>query len=192
MKLTNIVNLYIEMRKSNQFRQQFDFTYNEITADVMFLIDQTPFILLFGIKNTREYFEIEMKEGFRVPNYLDPMTFNLIKRIFKIKYDPQHIYKPADFWNAFNSKIPKHVCKTKPAVPSSIAYYRKDVEESNKIYFCGFKDNNKLGQRVRNLEKTRKLMGEKAYQRCKKENLSTRWTDKPSKDLFENWEKLLK
>jgi hypothetical protein len=30
-------------------------------------------------------------------------------------------------------------------------------------------------------------MGEEAYKRCKKENISTQWTDDPSKNNYDNW-----
>ena len=191
MKLTSIISLYKEMKQSEQLRQQFEFSYNGVTADVIFLIDQSPFVLIFGIKSSGEYFEIKIKEGFRVPDFFDPDTFEKVLRIFKIRYDPNHVYRPADFWEAFSSKIPQHARLTKKVTPSSIIHYRRNVEEADKTYFVGFRDNNKLGCQVRNLDKTRKLMGEEAYARCKEENLSTRWTDEQGKDRFEIWRDLL-
>jgi hypothetical protein len=36
MKLTNIVDLYNEMRKEKLYRQRFVFEYNKVEADVFF------------------------------------------------------------------------------------------------------------------------------------------------------------
>jgi hypothetical protein len=75
-----------------------------------------------------------------------------------------------------------------------VAKYYDDIEESEKIYFIGFLDNNKLCHKVsdRNLRKTRLLIGEDAYYTCMKHNISTRWSALPKDDNFNNRKALLK
>lgn len=53
------------------------------------------------------------------------------------------------------------------------------MEEAEKIYFCGWFDNDKVGKKVRpeNLEKTKEILGTDAYLMCKKNNISSKWTD---------------
>ncbi|MCS7465006.1 DUF6037 family protein [Paenibacillus doosanensis] len=64
--------------------------------------------------------------------------------------------------------------------------YRKDVEEADKIYFMGWLDKTISGNKAtpNNLEKTRLLLGQDAYVRCKAKNVSSRWTDDVKKAQF--------
>lgn len=179
------------MKAAGLSRQQFDFEYNEVEADTFFFIDQNPFILAFGLKLTRTYFEIEIEsKNLQTADFFTPELYKTICREFHIKYDPNHTYKPIDFLKAINKEVPQHVKNTRKTKPSNMIRYHRDVDEAEKIYFCGFLDNNKAGTKVRNLEKTRLLMGEKAYITCKQENLSTKWTDDPKKDKYNHWEEL--
>ncbi|MCR8982523.1 DUF6037 family protein [Brevibacillus laterosporus] len=52
------------------------------------------------------------------------------------------------------------------------------MEESEKIYFMGLKDNEKRDENVRteNLNKTRLFLGYHANQICKKKNIRSQWT----------------
>ncbi|MEA4848342.1 MAG: hypothetical protein VB106_14020 [Clostridiaceae bacterium] len=88
MKLTNIVNLHNQMRKEKLYRQRFDFEYNKVKADVFFLIDDSPYILLFGVKTKNIYFEIEMYNGFYINDGVDNDTYDmlLIYNLVKIMY----------------------------------------------------------------------------------------------------------
>lgn len=192
MKLVSIIDLYHEMKTADQLRQQFTFEYNGVVADVMFFIDSSPFELLFGILTTQESFSIAVNEGFIVPNYFDNNLYMQIVRIFKIQNSPGHTFGPSDFWNAFSPQVPHHVKATRPVTPKDIATYKKDIEESDRLYFCGFIDQSKTGHNVRNLEKTRTLMGEQAYQICKRKRISTKWTDKASADKYSHWKEMIK
>lgn len=60
-------------------------------------------------------------------------------------------------------------------LPKDIAPFRPDVEEADKIYFKRWQDNTKAGKNVRpgNLEKTKKWLSLKAYELCKRKNISS-------------------
>jgi hypothetical protein len=167
------------MKLHSLTRQQFKITYNRIEADVFFFIDQTPFILAFGIVHTSCYFEIQVFKGFQAKNFQPTEIYKKICNAFDIKFDRSHTFTIVDFLTAINRKIPQNVHYTTNALPQSIAKYRRDIEESDKIYFLKFVSHINDGKHVtmENLRKTRILMGEQAYQRCKSENISTCWTD---------------
>jgi hypothetical protein len=192
MKLDRLKSLYIEMKEANEDRQQFEFEYNGVLADVFLFIDQQPFIMAFGIKLTQTYFEVPVKPGFIVNGYLDKELLDIIIEEFHIEYNPNHKYSPLDFLQAVNKQIPQTLKETRPVTPRNIAHYHRNVEDADKLYFCGFLDNSKARNKVtnENLIKTRLLMGEEAYQRCKRENLSTKWTDAIGKDKYRQWRKL--
>lgn len=190
LKLTNIISLYKEMKNLGLLRQQFDFEYNGVMADVFFFIDQQPFILAFGIKLTQSYFELEIHPGFEVHTPFSRKLYNLIIHEFNIHFSPSHKYSPFDFLNAFNNKIPQHLKDTQTIEPYHIANYRRDIEEADKIYFCGFINHSKNHASPENLKKTRLLMGEEAYKRCLDENISTKWTDEIGKDRYKEWKNI--
>lgn len=106
----------------------------------------------------------------------------LNKKLIKflgIKYSKDNPFSTFKFFEDFNTKIPQIVNKTNIAQPQQIIKYLNNVEESEKNYFWKWLDNTKQGNKVSkaNLEKTRKLLGVKAYERCKKKNISSCWTD---------------
>ncbi|MFA9381351.1 MAG: DUF6037 family protein, partial [Acetanaerobacterium sp.] len=102
-------------------------------------------------------------------------------------------FNPIYFLNHINSKFPQTIKATKRATPASLIPYHTDVEDADKRYFIGFKDNTKAGNHVtqKNLEKTQKLMGKQAYKMCFDRNLSTCWGSDPRQDNFESWKKMI-
>ena len=97
----------------------------------------------------------------------------------EIKYNPNHTFKPVDLFEALNNKIPKKF-QRKPNCSEvvSVASKRRRVEEADKIYFCGWR-NNSTGYNVSemNIEKTRIAFGDKIAAMCKLKNVSSCWTN---------------
>lgn len=93
------------------------------------------------------------------------------------------------FFDEFNKQLPKFTHTYSTPMPQTIAVYCSNVDEPEKIYFFCWLDNNKTGHDVSldNLLKTKKLLSNKAYERCKRGNISSRWTDKShlTKTYFE-------
>ena len=69
--------------------------------------------------------------------------------------------------------------------PSQIHRLRVDstVEEADKTYFVGWRDNQRWGQNVTpaNLRKTAKLIGVECARMCQERNISTCWSDHPGR-----------
>ena len=84
-----------------------------------------------------------------------------------------------------NKRIPKRADKRGVPKPRDVAHYRNNVEENEKIYFCGWWDNTVRNEKVqeKNLNKTRKWLSEEAYKMCKKKNISSCWTANQSKEI---------
>ncbi|MGG1518476.1 DUF6037 family protein [Paenibacillus oryzisoli] len=179
MKLDGIVSLYNDMRLSNLNRYRFGFTYNNVSFDVFFFIDESPYKLMFGVKAENFYFELDVKKGFIIDPTLEREKYSELCRILGLRYDETNKFKPIYFFTEFNKKIPQKADKKNTPKPHEIAVYRKDVEEADKIYFMGWLDNTINGKKftTKNLEKTRLLLGKDAYVQCKAKNVSSRWTD---------------
>ncbi|HEF7293002.1 DUF6037 family protein [Bacillus wiedmannii] len=182
MKLDGLVQLYEEMKEQGIKRYRFDFTFNKVTFDVFFFIDESPFKLMFGAKMKNFYFELDVKPGFVINTYLGEKYGELCK-VLGLEYDEKHPFQSSYFFEEFNKKIPATVKVHNQPQPHEVAMYRKDVEESEKIYFWGWLTHVNTGKNVtpENLEKTEKILGVDAYKTCKQRNISSRWTDDRSK-----------
>ncbi|ELA6781486.1 hypothetical protein RB979_003740 [Vibrio alginolyticus] len=180
MKLDGIIPLYKSMKTEGIDRYRFDYKSGKAVFDVFFFIDSSPYILLFGVKAENFSFELEVKNGFVIGTNLDNDTYKELCRILGLEYDPNRPFSTWNFFNEFNGKIPQQAIKNNVVSPQDIAPYQSVAEEADKIYFVGWRDNSKWGTNVQpvNLDKTRKLLGEKAYIRCKQKNISSCWSDK--------------
>lgn len=177
MKLDGLKDLYKSMKQQGIERYKFDFIYQKVNFDVLYFIDEIPNKLAFGIKTHNYYFEIPVKKDFEIKAFIH--EYNKFCKIMGFKYNPGSPYKPMYFFDEFNKHIPKYAAKEKIPKPSQIAVYRKDVEESNKIYFVKWRDNTKAGHKVsfENLKKTKLLLSYEAYIMCEKKNISSCWSE---------------
>lgn len=177
MILQNFERLFITMNKMGEKKQKFTICYNSIRAHVLFLADIEPFLLIFGIQDTNEYLELEMSQGFEVNSFFTKELYLKLIEIFNIQYDPNHKFTPNDFLSFINNNVPEFR-KTERVKNSDILRYKRNIEEADKIHFCGWiYHNTKSNATPANLEKTRLLMGEVAYKRCCERNISSKWTD---------------
>lgn len=94
-------------------------------------------------------------------------------------------FRTGDFMQQIDAALPAKASLSDRAKPSDLARFRRDVDEADKIHLCGWHDNNVTGERVRkkNLAKTRAWLDEATYLWCEKHNISTCWTDDPTKAL---------
>lgn len=198
IKFENLDVLFNEMKNDNnpdqpnRFRRQFQITYNEVDADVIFVADTNPFTLNFGIHDKNIFFTIPVERGFLVKTFLDKDLLHLIYLAFEIKYDEDNKFSTKNFIEALSKKMPCHINQTHPTKPIDLAPHNRDVDEVERIYFVSFKNNNTQNHQVRNLDKTLKMMGLEAYEFCKANNMSTCWSDHPNDDRYSNWRNLAK
>lgn len=183
MKLDGLRPLYRSMQEQKIDRYRFGYVHGESSFDVFFFIDESPFILLFGVKGGSYGFEIEILPGFSINLPLCKEIYNNLCMILGLKYDPSNRFSPKNFFEQFNRSIPPFANKTSEAKPQEIAKYYSRLEEANKAYFLGWKDNKIRGEHVtiENLLKTRKLLGVKVSEMSLSKNFSTCWTDDPAK-----------
>ena len=122
-------------------------------------------------------FEIEIDKKYCAKTNIE--DYKELILYLEIKYDPNHTFKPVDLFEALNNKISKKF-QRKPNCSEvvSVASKRRRVEEADKIYFCGWR-NNPTGYNVSemNIEKTRIAFGDKIAAMCKLKNVSSCWTN---------------
>ena len=94
-------------------------------------------------------------------------------------------FRTGAFLQQVDNALPAKAQANHRATPADLVCFRRDVEDANKIYLCGWQDNNRLGKNVtpENLDKTRSLIDEATYLWCIKYNISTCWTDDATKAM---------
>lgn len=179
MKLNGLLDLYKDMKLKDIERYRFEYQHGRTTFDIFFFIDEQPFVLLFGAKQSNFSFEIEVLPGFEISCILDKGDYRELCRILELVYNPQNKFSTKGFFESFNENIPSKANPKNIPKPHQVALYRKDIEDANKIFFIGWRDNDLKGEHVtdENLKKTKVLMGMNAYKVCKKKNISSCWTD---------------
>lgn len=182
-KFDSLQILHQDMMKKDESRDLFPFSYNGKNFSCIFVTDITPIRLyLTTLGNAPITFELEINKDYCTSPYLD--DYKLLVAYLDIKYDPNYKFKPVDFFEALNRKIPR-VFMNAPSYKEviQVASLKRNLEEADKIYFCGWRSN-PLGSSVRekNLEKTRSAFGDQIADMCKQKNISSRWTDIDSEE----------
>lgn len=184
MKVSELGELYYSMKENNLKRCKFKFKYNNVEFDVIFFTDEKPFFLLFGVIGIGFSFEVKVKSYFDLEIMLERETYYKLRKILNIPKGENNPFKVSDFFKEFSTHIPKSANRVSVVKPRDIAVYRADLEEANKVYFYGWKDNTITNENVRpeNLEKTRVLISAKMYEICKRKNISSKWTANKNKE----------
>lgn len=177
-EFTGLRVLHQDMSNKSEDRVVFPFEYNGKGFSCIFLVDVIPYRLYLTTLGTKpEVFELEIKKGYKVSGYLK--DYNKLVAYLDLKYDPNHIFKPKDFFEVLNKKVPAKFSKRpKYTEVLNIAADVRKIEERDKIYFCGWYKN-PAGRKVRpeNLEKTKSAFGDEKAQVCSEKNISSCWTD---------------
>lgn len=179
MKLSGLIPLYRSMKQQDIGRYKFHYELNHLTFDCLFFIDIEPFELVMGCLGHNFAVFNEIKQGFEISPFIEPKsTFFDLLNALKTTDASFNRFDPVDFFKQFNEKIPEHANPRNIVKPSDVVRYYSDIEESDKIHFCGWLDNNIRKNKVSdsNLEKTRHLMGQQVYEFAKRRNQSTKWT----------------
>lgn len=181
------------MKEKNEISASFNFNYNNRGFACIFLGDVMPMLLyLCTVGEAREVFEIVIDENYMTDTYID--DYRKLIEYLNLKFDPNHKFKPVDFFEVLNRNIP-NTFQTAANYSSilSVSSATRDIEEENKIYFLGWRDN-PIGNHVKelNLEKTRLAFGDKIAKISKKINYSSRWTDKQGLENMEAFNDIFK
>ncbi|MDD2358543.1 MAG: DUF6037 family protein [Thiovulaceae bacterium] len=178
MTLTRLRELHTNMKANGITRCRFKYTYRILNFDVFFLTDESPYILMFGIIGQNVAFKVNVRPGYNIDTHIPTDIYNLIFKLLGLTFDKNNPFNPSVIFEHFNQNMNVNINKDNQVKAHQLAPYYSDVEESDKIYFLGWR-NNTVNEHVgeKNLDKTRKLLGIEVYNFSKKHNVSTKWTD---------------
>ena len=184
MKLYEIKPLLQDMGRNNAKIDKFRFTYNKVEFEVIVLIERSPFELLFGVIGYNYSFSLPLRAGYELQELPDEVFYKLCD-ILNLKPGRESLtsYK---FLKYVAKRIPTRYSKTK-IQPHEIAKYKqRNIDDAHKIYFCGWKFYEGSERNAKNFEKTKKWLGDEAYEFCKRNNISSCWThiDLKRKDYY--------
>jgi Family of unknown function (DUF6037) len=186
MQLTGLQPLYRSMRQQDIGRIKFRYKLNHLVFECLFFADTAPFELAMGCLGHNFTILVDVRPGFEISTYIEPREtfFALRNALFQGQNSNNH-FDVVAFFAEFNRHIPTHA--TPDQIPSAddVVRYYPEIEDSRKRFFCGWLDNGKQGNQVSvtNLEKTRRLLGQRARDFAQRRNQSTRWTHEQSKAI---------
>ena len=183
MKLDGLEAIYKGMKAQEIERYRFRYQCNKVTFEVFFFIDETPFKLLFGLIGGSFAFDLIVEKGFRINPILSKPIYSKLCEVLELNYDPNNPFSTAAFFREFDRQIPRTVNRRQKAQPHQVARFYPNVEEADKVYFIRwlYHDGIKSNATLENKEKTKLLLGFKAYEICSAKNISSCWCDAPSK-----------
>lgn len=191
--MEGLERLYRSMRSQGMDRAHFDFTYNGLRVDAVFVVDEDPFKLMLYRIGVVQVPVLPVERGYRIATFLGD-NYSKLREVLGIDgTQDSRDWKPVDFLAHFDRNcVPTqvspidHECRPEHVAPRHRE--KKDIVEADKVHFCGIIDWTKL-RAANELEnkpsnenylKTRALLGPDVAAFCKAHHISTKWTDNPA------------
>ena len=183
MRLEGLAALHASMRVAEMERARFNIQHNHLTFVCLFLADITPYELVLGCVGHNLLLIYKVSRAYDVSPYLGDQ-YNALAKALRNGANAGVRLEPSVFLREIDAAIPRNARDVTTPNGADIARAYRHVEEADKVYFCNFRENTTRGHKVTqsNLEKTRLFLGEKAHQFCNDRNLSTCWTDDPTRE----------
>jgi hypothetical protein len=169
------------MGRAGITRYRWRFERGPATLEAIFIMGtgDEPWELLLGAIGTDFAITLLVQRGFLVEAELPNPDYRALCRALQLNFDQNNHFKPTDFFADLNRNIPQSVdLATGHVQPHHVLAYRKDVDEADKKFFCGWKDNTLTDEQVSepNLKKTLEAFKQRIYEFCRRQNISSRWT----------------
>lgn len=183
MKLDGLKDLYKDMKRNSVMREQFQYRHNNVTFDIIFFIDSSPFQLLFGAIGHQCSFFVNVVPGFQISPVITPTSaYHDLCKALGLTYDPANPFSTAKFFADFALHIPSSISSKKASIlPVNCKYSIEDDE--NKIHFSHWKNNSDKSGNVTagNLKKTGDAYGPEIRDFCQRKNVSSCWSSNGEK-----------
>lgn len=189
-KFTNLEKLHKDMMTSEEDRVIFPFSFNHKGFSCIFLTDVNPYRLyLTALGNANLSFLFNLDTGYKTHTFIS--QYKELTVYLELKFDPNNPFKPIDFFDALNRKIPTQFSK-KPSYKDVIRLKAGNkVEKSEEENFCGWRHSPTGRVSDENLEKTRRAFGDRYAEMSKKKGISSCWTADDSKENIERLNELI-
>lgn len=171
-------DLYRDMKKQGKTKEKYTFSINRVEFEAIFVINKVPFELLVGTIGYDIAFVLEVRPVFQTEMPMD--KYYEILSVLQLR-GASHNFTVYSFLDRLDRAAPPF-CSSHIIEPHEVArYYKSETSEDKKIYFFGWNDHIKDKKQAQNFKKTRERLGDDVADFCQRNNISSRWTDKPKK-----------
>lgn len=179
----NLKPFYSSMKENHKTLEYFSFKYH-CEFECLLDIGVSPFQLLVGISGISFAFILEIKPGFKTE--MKSSDYFKLCDILDLNYK-DNSFSSLTFLNIINSNIPSS-SNAEFVSPEKIYSLRANTfskeEKEEGFIFCGWLPHaEKNNGHVRNIPKTRKLLGSFVADFCEKNDISSKWTTDESKRI---------
>lgn len=181
MKCLKFSPLLRDMKANNIDKEHYSFVYNKLKFDVIIAITKVNYEILLAAHSVNWGCALEMNFDLEV---------EMPNEVYRSLCDILHLSWQKDKFNSskflflLSEKAPKKSSLQNVDYQELRCYVRyRSVEDSDKIYFCGWNDHIKDRKTARNFDKTEFFFGLQAAEYCRIHNISSLWTDKPHEEV---------
>lgn len=189
MKCSKFEPLIIDMKSKNIEKEHYHFNFNNFRFDVILSIANIGYEILVAIHDSNWGCVLKMNSSFFV-EVPDDAYFKLCK-VLQLNWNKDH-FSSAVFLQLLSDNSPRKSNCQGVDYKELIAYlpYRH-VDEESKIYFCGWNDHQRDNKNARNFDKTEFYFGKSVADYCRKNNISSMWSDIPREEkiVTKPWDK---
>lgn len=181
MKCYDFIPLIDDMKLNNIDKEHYFFDYNGFRFDVILSITYHGYEILVAVHTHNWGCVLNMNKNYNIeiPN---EVYFSLCK-LLNLNWSKNH-FSSAAFLQLLSKNSPKKSKCTGVDYLTLRNYlpYRQ-VDEAAKIYFCGWNDHKKDKRKAKNFDKTEFFFGKSVADYCRKNNISSLWSDIPRNEI---------
>lgn len=189
MKCSDLIPLIEDMKSNKIDKEHYCFHYKGFVFDVILSITYRGYEILIAVHTHNWGCVLNMNEYYNI-NIPDEVYFSLCK-LLNLNWNINH-FSSAVFLQLLSKNSPKksQCLGVDYQVLRRFLPYRH-VDEEDKIYFCGWNDHVKDKRKAHNFDKTEFFFGRSIADYCRKNNISSLWSDIPRNELNTTlpWEK---
>lgn len=176
-KFYNLMPLCKSMRANNKSLEEFDFIFKDITFNCILDIDANPFEMMIGANGNNFACILYIRTGF-ITEMADADYTNLC-RLLRLNWNKNH-FSSFCFLNFLDKQIPS-VSSPNPVPIEKVIPFRAskltEGERAEGFVFAGWLTHKgKSNGHVRNINKTRQLLGDAVAEYCERNDISSKWT----------------
>lgn len=169
--------LIIDMKANNIEKEHYFFNYNGFKFDVILSMANIGYEILIAIHTHNWGCVLKMSNDY-VIEVPDDIYFSLCN-ILHLNWNQNH-FNSAAFLQLLSKNSPKHSNRQGVSYKELRNYLSyRHVDEEEKIYFCGWNDHIKDKRTAHNFDKTEFYLGKKVADYCRKNNISSLWSNIP-------------
>lgn len=172
--------LTIDMEDNNVEKEHYSFDYNGFRFDVILSIVSRGYEILIAIHTHNWGCVLQMNNDYVVE--LTNEDYYSLCDILHLNWSKNH-FSSSVFLRLLSEQAPRH------SNGQGVEYRElrrflpyRHVDESHKIYFCGWNDHSQDLRKARNFDKTEFYFGKKVADYCRENNISSMWSDIPNNE----------